>query len=109
MDLIIDAIISMLYFFKYGPVINKRKNFHKKIDVYREVNGDEAEVYKSYVTNEISRLKVEPYSIGKPSYAVFEKKGDTARVFILNDQLQFMYRLEDYTNVSSSFYIKLSF
>lgn len=109
MDVIIDAVISLLYAFKYGPMINKRRNFYKKINVYREVNGDDAIEYISYVTNEISRLKVGPYSSGKPFCAVFEKAGDTARVFILNEQLQFMYRLEDYTSVSSSFYIKLSY
>lgn len=109
MDVIIDAAISLLYAFKYGPIINRRRNFHKKINVYREVKGDDANIYKSYVTNEISRLKVNPYSSGKPFCAVFEKKGDTARVFILNEQLQFMYRLEDYTSASSSFHIKLGY
>lgn len=109
MDVIIDAVISLLYAFKYGPIINKRRNFHKKINVYREVNGDDVKVYKSYVTKEISRLKDGPYSNGNPSYAVFEKTGDTTRVFILNEQLKFMYRLEDYTSVSSSFYIKLEY
>ena len=107
MDEIIDAMISLLYAFKYGPIINKRRKFHKKINVYREVNGDEAKVYKSYVINEISRLKVEPYSIGRPSFAVFEKRGDIARVFILNEQRQFMYRLDNYISVASSFYFKL--
>lgn len=104
---IIDAVISLLYAFKYGPIINKRRNFYKKINGYRELNRDEAKLYKSYVTNEISRLKITPYSIGKPSYAVFEKKDDTARVFILNDKLQFMYRLENYTSITSSFYFRL--
>lgn len=109
MDEFIDAVISLLYAFKYGPIINRRRNFRKKINGYRELSGDEVEAYKSYVTNEINRLKVDPYSSGKPFCAVFEKKGDTARVFILNEQLQFMYRLEDYTSVSSSFYIKLGY
>lgn len=109
MDEIIDAVISLLYAFKYGPIINRRRNFQKKINGYRELNGNEVEAYKSYVTDEINRLKVAPYSGGKPFYAVFEKTGDTARVFILNEQLQFMYRLEDYTSVSSSFYIKLGY
>lgn len=109
MDEIIDAVISLLYAFKYGPIINKRRNYHKKINVYIEVNDDQAVIYKSYVTNEINRLKVAPYSGGKPFYAVFERTGNTARVFILNEQLQFMYRLEDYTSVSSSFYIKLGY
>lgn len=109
MEEIIDAVISMLYDFRYGPIINRRRNFRKKINGYRELNGDDIKAYKSYVTNEINRLKVAPYSSGKPFYAVFEKTGDIARVFILNEQLQFMYRLEDYTNISSSFYIKLSY
>ena len=90
-------------------MFNKRRNFYKKINVYREVNGDDAREYNSYVTNEIRLLKVGPYSSGKPFCAVFEKTGDTAMVFILNEQLQFMYRLEDYISVSSSFYIKLSY
>ena len=50
MDVIIDAVISLLYAFKYGPIINKRRNFHKKINVYREVTGDDAREYNSYVT-----------------------------------------------------------
>lgn len=107
MEEVIDAIISMLSIFKYGPIINKRRNFYKKIKLYNELGGDDANVYKSYVINEISRLKVEPYSIGKPIYAIFEKKGDITRVFILNGHLQFMYRLEDYKTIISSFYIKL--
>ena len=110
MDVIIDAVISLIYAFKYGPIINKRRNFRKKINAYRELNRyEQADIYKSHVTNEISRLKVGPYSAGNPYYAVFEKTGDTARVFILNEYLQFMYRLEDFTSVSSSFFIKLNY
>ena len=107
MEEIIDVVINLLYAFKYGPIINKRRNFNKKICAYKEINGEEADTYKSYVINEISRLKVNPHSIGEPSYAVFEKKNDTTRVFILNEQLQFMYRLEDYNCETNSFYIRI--
>ena len=108
MDEIIDAVISLLYMFKYGSIINKRRDYHKKICSCVEVNGEDAIAYKDYVLNEVNRLKVAPYSHGEPFYAVFEKIGDTARVFILNEQLQFMYRLENYDSVACSFYIKLN-
>lgn len=109
MNEIIDTIISLLYVLKYDSLINKRRNFKKKINLYKEIAGSDADVYRLYVINEIARLKIKPHSEGIPVYAIFEKNGDTTRVFILNDQLQFMYRLENYnTCVTSSFYFKLS-
>ena len=77
------------------------------INLYKEITGDEAMNYKTYVINEISRLKVKAYSAGMPSYAVFEKHNDITEVFVLNEQIQFMYRLENFTCVDNSFYIKL--
>ena len=105
---IIDAVISLLYAFKYGSIINKRRNFHKKINSYEEINSEEAYPFVSYVKTEIASLKIKSYSEGLPFYAIFEKNADTTMVFILNEQLQFMYRLENYTCVTSSFYIKLN-
>lgn len=108
MNEILDSIISLFYELKYSPVINKRRNFRKMINLYKELTGDESLAYKAYVINEISRLKVKSYSAGIPYYAVFEKHNDITKVFVLDEQIQFMYRLEDFTCVDNSFYIKLN-
>lgn len=108
MNEIIDAIISLLYILEYGPIINKHRNYKKKITTIKELSANEAAIYKSYVADEMRCLKSKPYSEGKPSYAVFEKSNSTMKVFILNERLQFIHRLENYNSVTSSFYIKLN-
>lgn len=107
MNEIVDSIISLFYILKYGPIINGRRDFKKKLSFYEEFTGDEAEAYRSYVMKKINCLKVRPYVIGKPQYALFEKCRNTTRVFILNEEGQFMYRLDDYASVANNFYIKL--
>lgn len=108
MNEIIDAIISLLYILKYGPIINKHRNYKEKITNIKELSADEAAIYRTYVADEMRCLKSKPYSEGKPSYAIFEKSNSTMKVFILNEQLQFINRLEDYNQTTSSFYFKLN-
>lgn len=108
MDEIIEMVINLSYILKYGPLINKLRNFKKKISVYEEVSGSGVTTYKSYALNEIRCLKIPPYSAGTPTYAVFEKHKRTTKVFILNEDIKFMYRLENYAPVANSFYIKLN-
>lgn len=88
---IIDSIISLFYVFKYGSIINKHRNFRRKIALYVEIPYPKSTTYVSYVKNEIDGLRVRPYSSGNPFYAIFEKYRNTTRVFIVNEQFQFMY------------------
>lgn len=108
MNEIIDTIITLLYILKYGPIINKHRNFKAKITIFKELSANDATIYRSYVADEMRCLKSKPYSEGKPSYAIFEKSNNTMKVFILNEQLQFINRLEDYNQTTSSFYFKLN-
>ena len=106
---IIDTIINLLYKFKYGSIINKRRNFHKKIDSYIEITGKEADIYKAYTNEQIKKLKIKPHSSGNAKYAIFEKQNDDTRIFVLNEKRQFMYRLTDYSSIAYSFYFKIDY
>lgn len=107
MNEIIDLFISLLYIVRYDSWVNKYRNFQKKINMYDQLEGSAADVYRCYVANEIKSLKVKPYSEGRPYYAIFEKSKTTMRVFVINENFQFMYRLEDYNSITNSFYCRL--
>ena len=108
MSEILDAIIGLLSIIEYGPFINRWKNFKSMLKTFKEVADAEADVYRSYVDNELGRLKVRPYAKGKPKFAIFEKGSQGTKVYILNEQAQFMFRLKDYFSVENSFFVNLN-
>lgn len=106
---IIDTIINLLYKLKYGSIINGQRDYIKKIESCIELTGSEADLYKDYVKNQVNLLKLKPHSIGNAKYVIFEKHRAITRIFVLNEEYQFMYRLHDYTSTSYSFYFKIEY
>lgn len=92
---IINAITDLIHTLKYGYVINGRRNFVKLMSTSRKLNEIECSQLKKLILDELSRLKINFYSTGTPSYVFFEVRTHYVRVFVLNNEGHYLCRLED--------------
>lgn len=107
METLIDAIIDMVHILKYGPIINSKRNYRKMLTVLSDMTGGVEPFYSEYVREELNILKIPPYADGAPTYALFIPKYKHTSVFVLNEDYEFMYRLNDTTRLIAGFYIRL--
>jgi len=110
MEELINFIIELTNALKYGQWVNKNKSFEKQMNQASLVEGEQANVLKCNIDNQLSLLLIK--GNGTPAYAYFEhRKNDWYKIFILNNEKGFYCRLRDEkietSTQSPSFYIKI--
>lgn len=90
---LLDLLIELYHEFKYGPIVNSRINFKKKLEVVPHLDDASGEV-KSCVHNELAQVRPKD---GNPTYAYLRSIGHKYyKVFILNDDMSFYCRLREF-------------
>lgn len=106
---LLDLLIELYHEFKYGPIVNSRINFKKKLEVVPHLDDASGEV-KSCIYNELSQVRPKD---GNPTYAYLHSIGHNYyKVFILNDDKSFYCRLQEIEldqsmNLPQEFYVVL--
>lgn len=93
MEELINFIIAIGHFFRYGGATNHNRSFKKELSTAVRINDDRLTVLHEIVNEQLSALMVK--GNGVPTYAYFcHQKGDWYKVFIINREEKFYCRLE---------------
>lgn len=93
MDELINLIIELANYFKYGK-INSLRNFKSKLQKCSSLKGDKSKQLEIAIENQLNKLLID--NVGNPSYAYFvEIRNRWYKIFILNSEKQFWCRLKD--------------
>lgn len=93
MEELINFLIEIANFLKYGKFVNQNKSFNKELEGSTFINDDNAIGLRTIVTKQISNLIKK--GEGKPTYAYFKKKNRCwYNIYVLNEYKKFYCRLE---------------
>ena len=93
MEELINFIIAVVHFFKYGTKVNRNRSFKMELSTAIQIKDERYPVLNIIVNAQLSSLHIKGNGI--PSYAYIKhKKGDWYKVFIINREEKFFCRLE---------------
>lgn len=92
MEELINFLIEVANYFKYGKIANRNRSFEKELAKAEHITDSKANKPKEIVTKQLSDLKKK--GDGIPTFAYFKrKKQDWYELIILNERKKFYCRL----------------
>lgn len=93
MEELLNFIIAIGHFFRYGTAVNRNRSFKKELSSSIQIEDERYSVLQKLVTAELSSLQIKGNGI--PAYAYIKRqKGNWYNVYIINREEKFCCRLE---------------
>lgn len=93
MEELLNFIIAIGHFFRYGTAVNCNRSFKKELSSSIQIEDERYSVLQKLVTVQLASLQIKGNGI--PAYAYIKRqKGTWYNVFIINHEEKFYCRLE---------------
>lgn len=93
MEELINFIISITHFFRYGTAVNRKRSFKKELATVVQIKDERYPVILKLVNEQLKSLQIK--GNGVPAFAYIKRqKGNWYNVFIINREEKFYCRLE---------------
>jgi hypothetical protein len=93
MEELVNFIITIVHFFKYGTKVNRNRSFKMELSTAIQIKDENLPVLQKLVNAQLSSLLIKGNGI--PTYAYIKRqKEDWYKVIIINREENFYCRLE---------------
>jgi len=93
MEELVNFIITIVHFFKYGTKVNRNRSFKMELSTAIQIKDENLPVLQKLVNAQLSSLHIKGNGI--PAYSYIEhKKREWYKVLIINREKNFFCRLE---------------